>query len=328
MPADMSFVLSFNECFREGEPSPKAALTLVESHELTPAAAGVWLYAARESLSVKVLGACLGHHHDYWKQLAVEFPTNFDFRGQWIVDAIRTYLWTFQLPGESAQIERIIGGFAAAFFAHNPPLPSPARTGLGSSDPTARGWYIKQPGKMCIACGAARAGGFADENDSFVDRQESLNSCQACKLVAFCYPCSKRAGQLGHAIGGRIGYGRACVAAVQAAGLDVSEIIFTLPGGYKHAAASENEYLCKDSWPRTSPFAAEDSVMVLSYAIIMLTTDLHNAKVRHKMTKQQFLASCRGTNDGRSFPGDFLSDVYDDIAAQELKMRTSAEAAP
>jgi len=41
------------------------------------------------------------------------------------------------------------------------------------------------------------------------------------------------------------------------------------------------------------------------------------------MTMSQFLSSCRGTNDGGNFPGDFLGDIYEVIASDELKMRYS-----
>jgi len=45
--------------------------------------------------------------------------------------------------GQSAQIERILEGFAAAFFAHNPPR---LRDGsLSQAGPGAPGWYIRQP---------------------------------------------------------------------------------------------------------------------------------------------------------------------------------------
>lgn len=69
-----------------------------------------------------------------------------------------------------------------------------------------------------------------------------------------------------------------------------------------------------------SPFKSSDSVFVLAYSIIMLTTNLHNPSVpsKDKMSRAQFLSQNRGINDGSNFPGDFLAMVYDDILAQEL----------
>merc|ERR1719247_3331856 len=71
-------------------------------------------------VSVELLGQCLGHHGDFWKQLALSYPENFAcFAGMDIVQAIRAYLWRFRLPGEAAQIERIVDGFARSYFHHN-----------------------------------------------------------------------------------------------------------------------------------------------------------------------------------------------------------------
>lgn len=54
----------------------------------------------------------------------------------------------------------------------------------------------------------------------------------------------------------------------------------------------------------------------------MLTTNLHNPSVpgKDKMTRAEFIQQNKGVNDGSNFPGDFLSFIYDDIQAQELKV--------
>merc|ERR1712217_562576 len=76
-------------------------------------------------------------------------------------------------------------------------------------------------------------------------------------------------------------------------------------------------------WERMSPFRSEDAVMVLSFAIIMLTTNLNSANVKNKMKKNEFLKQNREVNAGANFPGDFLSEIYDSIKQEELKvMRT------
>jgi len=74
------------------------------------------------------------------------------------------------------------------------------------------------------------------------------------------------------------------------------------------------------NWERVSPFRTEDSVLVLAYAIIMLTTNLHSANVKDKMKKHEFIKQNKGVNSGGNFPGDFLSDVYDAILRSELKV--------
>ena len=61
-------------------------------------------------------------------------------------------------------------------------------------------------------------------------------------------------------------------------------------------------------------------VQVLCYAIIMLTTNLHNPKVKAKMAVHEFLQQNVGVNDGDNYPGDYLADIYADIHAKELKV--------
>lgn len=44
-------------------------------------------------------------------------------------------------------------------------------------------------------------------------------------------------------------------------------------------------------------------------------------KVKQKMTKEQYIKMNRGINDQDDLPSDFLSDIYDDIAANEIKTK-------
>ena len=60
--------------------------------------------------------------------------------------------------------------------------------------------------------------------------------------------------------------------------------------------------------------------MVLAYAIIMLTTNLHSSNVKEKMKKHEFIAQNRDVNGGSNFPGDFLAKIYDDVQKEELKV--------
>lgn len=293
-------IAAFNSC-----PSPKDAQALLQALGAADAASAA-LFAAAGRISVDLLGQVLGHHSEFSQELARCFPCHFSFGGMDVCSALREYLYTFRLPGESAQIERILEGFAAAFFAVNPAAEKPAR-----------GWYTTQPlsrGTTCCAhCGASPH----DGRDN-----TTLLTCTGCDAVAFCSRCRKRASACGHAVCGSIGYGRACVAARVAAG--------TLPptGGHvsyrdargAKACALVNVATAEVVWPRGSPFRSADSVMVLCYAIIMLSTNLHSPKVKQKMAMHEFLVQTRAVNDGANFPGDFLAAVYEDIAARELKV--------
>ena len=52
-------------------------------------------------------------------------------------------------------------------------------------------------------------------------------------------------------------------------------------------------------------------------------------KVRHKMTKAQYIRMNRGINDSRDLPEEYLSSIYDEIADNEIKMRvTSLQSRP
>ncbi|CEF68473.1 LD29171p [Strongyloides ratti] len=68
-------------------------------------------------------------------------------------------------------------------------------------------------------------------------------------------------------------------------------------------------------------FASADTAYVLSYSIIMLTTDLHSPQVKNKMTKEQYIAMNRGINDSADLPQEYLSEIYDEIASNEIKMK-------
>ena len=50
-----------------------------------------------------------------------------------------------------------------------------------------------------------------------------------------------------------------------------------------------------------------DTAYVLSYAIIMLHTSLHNPSVKDKPTVERFISMNRGINNGSDLPKDFLA---------------------
>lgn len=71
------------------------------------------------------------------------------------------------------------------------------------------------------------------------------------------------------------------------------------------------------------PYASADSVYVLAYSIIMLTTDLHSPQVKARMTKEQYIKNNRGISENRDLPESLLSAIYDEIAGQEIKMKNT-----
>ena len=49
---------------------------------------------------------------------------------------------------------------------------------------------------------------------------------------------------------------------------------------------------------------------------------------QHKMTKEQYIKMNRGINDSKDLPEDYLSQIYDEIAGNEIKMKITASAKP
>lgn len=73
--------------------------------------------------------------------------------------------------------------------------------------------------------------------------------------------------------------------------------------------------------PNLGIFVSADTAYVLAYSIIMLTTDLHSPQVKSKMSKEQYIAMNRGINDSKDLPEEYLSQIYDEIAGNEIKMK-------
>jgi hypothetical protein len=320
-----TLLTAINECT-----SPKQVLVLVEAADLSAADLGHALYTTHSIVATGLLGSLLGDHHPYWQQLAIEYPKHFQNRwsaGVGIVEAIRDYLWRFRLPGESAQIERIIQGFAAAYFfatgkggggggatvasSCKPPLPK-------SICPEAVGWYVEQTtttkgAVCCVHCGAL----------------DTLQACTGCDIIQFCRKCRYTASSRGHAVVGSCGYGRACVAARAKQGHGVfvtgdKQLIgrITYATSFGTEAETTDVAQPETAWNDkcSTPFVDEDAVFVLSYSIIMLTTNLHNVNVKEKMQKHEFLQQNRQINGGGNFAGDFLCRVYDEVGVKAVEV--------
>ncbi|KAF7831044.1 ARF guanine-nucleotide exchange factor GNOM-like [Senna tora] len=64
--------------------------------------------------------------------------------------------------------------------------------------------------------------------------------------------------------------------------------------------------------------ANKDAALVLSYSIILLNTDQHNAQVKNKMTVDDFIRNNRQINGGNDLPQEFLSELYYSICKNEI----------
>ncbi|XP_054634087.1 cytohesin-4-like [Dunckerocampus dactyliophorus] len=67
-------------------------------------------------------------------------------------------------------------------------------------------------------------------------------------------------------------------------------------------------------------FQSTDTCYILSFAIIMLNTSLHNPNVKDKTTLERFVSMNRGINNGEDLPRDLLSKLYDSIRNEPFKI--------
>lgn len=101
---------------------------------------------------------------------------------------------------------------------------------------------------------------------------------------------------------------------------------FRLPGEAQKIDRLMEKFAARycETNPNNGLFASADTAYVLAYSIIMLTTDLHSAQVKSKMTKEQYVRMNRGINDSKDLPEEYLSSVYDEIAGNEIKMKMTS----
>jgi len=74
----------------------------------------------QERLSKKQIGKYLGSHRDFNKEVLLHFVQCHEFTRLLLVQALRQFLWSFRLPGEAMQIDRVMDAFAAHYCAQNP----------------------------------------------------------------------------------------------------------------------------------------------------------------------------------------------------------------
>lgn len=97
---------------------------------------------------------------------------------------------------------------------------------------------------------------------------------------------------------------------------------FRLPGEsalIERIVSTFTEKYCRTAAPEE--IADKDAAFVLTYAIIMLNTDLYNpnvTKTQKRMTCEDFSRNLRGVNAGKDFAPELLQDIYDAIKDNEI----------
>ncbi|KAL8143627.1 hypothetical protein V2J09_016659 [Rumex salicifolius] len=66
--------------------------------------------------------------------------------------------------------------------------------------------------------------------------------------------------------------------------------------------------------------ANKDAALLLSYSLIMLNTDQHNAQVKKKMSEEDFIRNNRCINGGKDLPREFLTELYHSICKNEIRL--------
>ncbi|TRY94369.1 hypothetical protein DNTS_006262 [Danionella cerebrum] len=66
-------------------------------------------------------------------------------------------------------------------------------------------------------------------------------------------------------------------------------------------------------------FQSTDTCYILSFAIIMLNTSLHNPNVKDKPAVERFISMNRGINGGGDLPEELLRNLYDSIKNEPFK---------
>lgn len=105
---------------------------------------------------------------------------------------------------------------------------------------------------------------------------------------------------------------------------------FRLPGEAQKIDRLMEKFASRycDCNPNNTLFPSADTVYVLAFSVIMLTTDLHSPQVKNKMTKEQYIKLNRGISDSKDLPEEYLSQIYDEIAGHEIKMKNTQPQKP
>ncbi|KAL6984709.1 hypothetical protein U1Q18_018091 [Sarracenia purpurea var. burkii] len=105
---------------------PKKGLEFLQGIHLFPekldpqSVACFFRYTA--GLDKNLIGDFLGNHDDFCVQVLHEFAGTFDFQDMNLDTALRMFLETFRLPGESQKIQRVLEAFSERYYEQSPQI--------------------------------------------------------------------------------------------------------------------------------------------------------------------------------------------------------------
>lgn len=101
---------------------------------------------------------------------------------------------------------------------------------------------------------------------------------------------------------------------------------FRLPGEGQVVDRIMQQFSVQYYKDNSSLFEEADAVYVLSFAIIMLQTDLHNISISKKMPLAQFQIMNAGINKGKDLDPEYLEDIYNTVKNNKFTLEEDEEA--
>ncbi|KAM4597874.1 cytohesin-2 [Polymixia lowei] len=95
---------------------------------------------------------------------------------------------------------------------------------------------------------------------------------------------------------------------------------FRLPGEAQKIDRMMEAFATRYCDCNTGVFQSTDTCYILSFAIIMLNTSLHNPNVKDKPPLERFISMNRGINNGKDLPDELLTKLYESIHNEPFKI--------
>lgn len=278
-------------------------------------------------LDLKKVGEYLGTHKnaEFMDQVRSQFAKLHNFRGLPLVMAIRLFLSSFRLPGESQQIERIIEVFAVTYFESQPLVDETTdKDAVENKDEdipdTKRPRWVVQENVFWqlnfTSFGIANVGTIndhiANDNENPLERFKKQFMYDEIENIL----TNERTSLISEAI-----KDEALLSGMKLTHVKTSTAMEDDP---KLAKLKDPVAVQGTIKPGFAYVANSDVIFVLSYSIIMLNTDLHNTQIKRKMKLDDFVRNNKGINNGKNLPFDFLEDIYNTIKHHEIKLHKAA----
>ncbi|KAI4299537.1 hypothetical protein L6164_032987 [Bauhinia variegata] len=103
---------------------PKKGLEFLQGEHLLPnklePQSVACFFRHTAGLDKNLIGDFLGNHDEFCIQVLHEFARTFDFQDMTLDNALRLFLETFRLPGESQKIQRVLEAFSERYYEQSP----------------------------------------------------------------------------------------------------------------------------------------------------------------------------------------------------------------